>query len=555
MLSNEIALTASFRDNVQYNLFGNKAEPNPEKSAWYVTRGLITDDIEAGTKVMEATAAQSKAPRCAYHFSIDWHVDESDNLTPEKAIKTADKVLSKLRLSNHQAMYFWHTDADHPHMHIVVNRVSAITGKARDMWKSKERLERATHEVAREMGFMEIPGRHNELPFEADKEKGAPQSKEERIHAAELTPWVREEVATIKDTFRASYLDAKSWGELENGLSGSKLYLREKGQGLIVTDGTKYAKLSQMGKDIRLHGDNSLNAKYGEDFADHKNAKRESEQQIEEEVQNWFERLDDYANAPDDTADPERHFRERGGSEMDKNLDAMFDALARMEDFEKAFTVQKSADKFLKAGAKVHRQEWLLNHAEGLLTLHNERFNQMLVEVYKDPEEAEKAIRALSKEGQLKKALKASGVKKERWRVIIDVLLKQQKKIAKKLGKRGSEKRKEAEKFERRIFYRFQKIREAQGRITDRKKQLTQAKFDVVNTKTAHDKNLEQRERLSNLRDAATTEVTRQAIFKSDLLWRDKGKMIDTWHAVQKKDKTTGKSKKKDLERDDDFER
>lgn len=565
MISNEIATSASFRENIEYNLYGNKSElkretagstpevretsltSEPEgtsaasmsqKSAWYVARNLITDDLEAATRIMEATAAPSRAKKCAYHFSIDWHVDEEKDLTPERAIAAADDILERLELENHQALYFWHTDADHPHMHVVVNRVDEQSLKAHDMWKSKEKLERATHEVAREMGFMEVAGRHNDLPFEPNKTKGAPQTKEERIHTDDLKPWVKEDIQGIKDKFRASLHDSWNWTELNASLAAQGLEIRTKGQGLIITDGTHFTQFSKMGKDVRHKGKFGLEQKFKISFEDHQELERNQALSNEERMAEW-------AAGIDKVADDQTNTRE-----VDARLYDLMEAMDRLGDFEKRLVVQKSAATVMWTQEKIRFQEKLLKHARTILESHNTKFNEMLVEIYQDPEEAEKAVRDLYSQNQLQEAVRASGVKKERWKVIIDKIIGKQREVAKKLGKKNSERRKQADRFEKMLFYRLQKIREAENRITERRRQVVQAKFDCRAKKKEHKKNLEQRESLQNLKDAATRQTTKDLIYNSELPWKERVKMLNTWDALQEKDKNKDKEQEQELDQD-----
>lgn len=537
MIANEIATSASFRENIEYNLYGNKSEPNPNKSAWYVARNLITDDLEAATRIMEATAAPSRAKKCAYHFSIDWHVDEEKDLTPERAIAAADDILEHLELENHQALYFWHTDADHPHMHVVVNRVDEQSLKAHDMWKSKEKLERATHEVAREMGFMEVAGRHNDLPFEPNKEKGAPQTKEERIHTDDLKPWVKEDIQGVKDKFRASLHDSWNWTELNASLAAQGLEIRSKGQGLIITDGTHFTQFSKMGKDVRHKGKFGLEQKFGLTFEEHQELERNQALSNEEKMAEWAAGIDKVADEKINTP------------EIDARLCELMQAIERMEDFEKRQVVQRSASTVMWTQEKVFYQEKLLKHARSILESHNTKFKEMLVEIYQDPEEAEKAVRDLYSRNQLQEAVKASGVKKERWKVMIDKIMGKQREVAKKLGKKKSERRKQADRFEKMLFYRLQKIREAENRITERRRQVVQAKFDYRSKKKEHKQKLEQRQSLQNLKEAATRETTKDLIYNSDLPWKDRVKMLNTWDALQEKDKNKGKDQERDKDR------
>lgn len=158
MIANLIGMTPSFHGAVSYNLRGHDGT-KLDKCAWWTLRNVPGDDPELGATMMEATARlSSRVQTPAFHFSIDWHKDEQP--TREMSRKAAEAVLARLGLADHQSIIFCHQDAAHPHIHLVVNRVHPESGKAWAHWKSKERLERAVRETARELGFWAIEGRH-----------------------------------------------------------------------------------------------------------------------------------------------------------------------------------------------------------------------------------------------------------------------------------------------------------------------------------------------------------------------------------------------------------
>ena len=59
---------------------------------------------------------------------------------------------------------------------------------------------------------------------------------------------------TTREIFLQGLEGAESWDDLSKRLADHKLYLARKGQGLIISDGERYAKLSEMGKGVRLKG-------------------------------------------------------------------------------------------------------------------------------------------------------------------------------------------------------------------------------------------------------------------------------------------------------------
>ena len=543
MIANEIAAGKSFKENILYNVRGKKNDPNPEKCAWFEVRNLITDDMDAAGKIMEATASKSRAKKPVFHFSLDWHPDEANDLTQERALEAADQVVAKMGLSGHQAIYFWHTDSDHPHMHIVVNRVHEEKTQAWDLWKSKERLERNVAEVAREMGFLEVAGRHNDLEFEPDREKGAPTSKEQRAVDNELTPWVKEDVKLVKDTIQHEFYDATSWKDLTGRLDKYHLRLQSKGQGLIITDGEKFMKLSEAGKGIRLQGKNSLEERFNESWKDYANdLTRDVEQKLEEKSKQRVER----ANKNVD----------RNIASVDEQLAQLMDTVEELQEFDAAGNVQKSADQLLRIKGKVRRQEFLLGRAEELLEYHEGQFNQLLTKIYKSPDEAKQNIAELTRTGQLKDTIAGGKAKQARWKHILDFLKRKKKKqIGKKRGVKvdrfKSKARKEADLQEGRVFYRLQKIREAQNRIRSRKDELASVKEQSVRQEKELEQKRETEKALIKRRDKAVSKVSARTIIHSNIGWPMKRALVSLRDEYELK-QGPGKSRQKDKEKDRD---
>lgn len=270
MIANELGYGKGFKGTILYNIEGYEHAQNPDKCLWHASRNLPTNDPEANWAIMRANADLSaRCEKPVYHFSIDFHESENHQLDQERATHAATKILERMELADHQAMIFFHTDTDHQHLHVVVNRVDE-TGRANDPWKSITRLERATAEVAHEMDFMVVPGKHNRLGQDHDYDPQPSRGENmraEREHDESLARWNKTDTRLIRETLEPHFEEADSWEGLSGRLAESGLELRAKGQGLIITDGTHYAKLSDMGKQIRLSALEQAYAQTWNDFA------------------------------------------------------------------------------------------------------------------------------------------------------------------------------------------------------------------------------------------------------------------------------------------------
>ena len=70
--------------------------------------------------------------------------------------RVADRVLARLGLEGHQVLIVAHRDREHPHLHVLVNRVHPETGKAWDRWQDLPRMQRVLREEERALGLREL---------------------------------------------------------------------------------------------------------------------------------------------------------------------------------------------------------------------------------------------------------------------------------------------------------------------------------------------------------------------------------------------------------------
>jgi len=135
-----------------------------ERVEWTHVENLPTMDPDKAVKVMAWTAIHQaelkqqagikatgrKLEKPVFTFSISWHPEE--NPDKDHMLKTAQAAVKELGLSEHQILYVSHNDEPQKHVHIIVNRVHPVNGKAATLSKSKERLSRWAHEYEKKHG-------------------------------------------------------------------------------------------------------------------------------------------------------------------------------------------------------------------------------------------------------------------------------------------------------------------------------------------------------------------------------------------------------------------
>ncbi len=126
--------------------------------AWTAARNLPTDDPELAVTFMTGTAKQSaNVEKPTYHIALSFAPDDP----VDRAImeRVADRVLSGLGLTEHQALLVAHRDRPHAHVHLVVNRVHPETGRVWNSWYDWRRVRQVLSREERALGLHSVSTR------------------------------------------------------------------------------------------------------------------------------------------------------------------------------------------------------------------------------------------------------------------------------------------------------------------------------------------------------------------------------------------------------------
>src|SRR3989442_15327171 len=150
----------SFRALARYLVEG-RAEEAENRVAWISSRNLPSDDPELAAKIMRATAAQNmRVKEPVYHVALSF--DPGDTVDRAAMERVADRVLETLGLQEHQVLIVAHADRDHPHMHLLINRVHPETGRVWSRWQDYPAIQRVLREEEEALGLRRVPGRFTE---------------------------------------------------------------------------------------------------------------------------------------------------------------------------------------------------------------------------------------------------------------------------------------------------------------------------------------------------------------------------------------------------------
>ena len=136
------------------------------------------------------------------HTVLSWSNEDSGKLTVEKMAEHAREYMAKMGIKDTQYLTVLHTDKQHPHIHLVYNRVDN-NGKTIDNYNHWQK----SHKVCREM--TERYGYHFG--------KGKEQVNRQALRGNDRLRYA------IHDALKAALQQAASWQQLENMLAKSSI--------------------------------------------------------------------------------------------------------------------------------------------------------------------------------------------------------------------------------------------------------------------------------------------------------------------------------------------
>lgn len=157
----------SFRGIAAY-LLHDKDASTDERVEWTEVRNLAVDDPRLAWRIMAATAMDQdrlkamagvkasgrKSADSVLHYSLSWHTDEAPTLSREEMLRAAYGSIRALGAEDRQALIICHNDEKHPHIHIVINRVSAADGRMLSSSKEKLQLSQWAERYEKERGHI-----------------------------------------------------------------------------------------------------------------------------------------------------------------------------------------------------------------------------------------------------------------------------------------------------------------------------------------------------------------------------------------------------------------
>ena len=239
---------------VPYMLKGKGAE----RCTWYMAGNLDgldrREDAELALSVMQLVQdgnVRAKGDK-TYHVVISFHPNDR-KLTDAELSEIVRKTVARVGLSEHQYIAVRHSDQEHEHLHIAVNKIHPETQKIHHPFRDIPQFKLLAAELEKQFSLHEVDRGVRRMETDRARDYEAQRGTES------FSRWARR---TIGDAIELDRIP--SWQVLHEELTRFGVRLVQRGNGLAVVDATRptlACKASALGRGWSKQG---LSERYGE---------------------------------------------------------------------------------------------------------------------------------------------------------------------------------------------------------------------------------------------------------------------------------------------------
>ena len=114
---------ASFKSAVEYNIRARDTQERKDNTVVLCSNMGTLNPKELIEDFQEQSRLNSKVKKPVFHTFLSFHKDDSARLDKDILIKIILDYVKEMGLTNTQFVAFLHTDTQHPHIHLVANRI------------------------------------------------------------------------------------------------------------------------------------------------------------------------------------------------------------------------------------------------------------------------------------------------------------------------------------------------------------------------------------------------------------------------------------------------
>ena len=221
-------------------------------SLWLVNcdAGETKEDLDLGIIEIENTQEMNQGARGSktYHLIISFQSDEQ--LPQEDLAKIEQKFADSLGFSKHQRVVAAHHNTGNFHLHVAYNMIDPETHNIHHPFNDYYARDKVCRSIEKEYGLAVDFG-HDKWEHWRDEDKPPRVSDKARDmeahrHEQSFTRFVQEQ----KDEILADLEEAADWDSVHETLKERGLSLKQRGNGLVISDGTHHTKASSISRNI-----------------------------------------------------------------------------------------------------------------------------------------------------------------------------------------------------------------------------------------------------------------------------------------------------------------
>lgn len=199
----KIVQGSGFKGAISYVLGKDRAEV-------LASKGVRIGDMNAITNSFITQSKLNPITKPVAHISLDFSAQDKEKLTNQKMIEIAQEYMAKMGYGNTQVLMVRHHDREHPHLHMILNRVD-FNGKRISDQNEKLRNMTVCKELTAKHGLYLSSGKEN--------------VKRYRLREPDATKY------RIYDSLMKNVQLSKSWEELERRLKADGVEIGFKTKG------------------------------------------------------------------------------------------------------------------------------------------------------------------------------------------------------------------------------------------------------------------------------------------------------------------------------------
>ena len=204
-----------------------------ERCTWYMAGNLEgldrREDAELALSVMELIQegnVRAKRDK-TYHVVISFHPDDR-RLADAELADIVRKTVGVVGLSEHQYIAVRHSDQEHEHLHIAVNKVHPQTLKIHHPFRDIPQFKVLAAELEKELGLVEVDRGVRRVESDRSRDYEAQRGTES------FSRWARQDIGDVTELDQIP-----SWAALHERLTRFGVHIVRRGNGLAVVDATR----------------------------------------------------------------------------------------------------------------------------------------------------------------------------------------------------------------------------------------------------------------------------------------------------------------------------